>query len=83
MDGLHDPDSPLNMLRWPNEVRSPAMEIIWEKLTEDWQVLLLPQHQFCHRRDLIIDFIIEIKTNVIYISMIQHVRCSTKEVLLI
>ena len=42
VDGLHDPDSSLNMLRWPNDVRSPVMEMIWDKVTEDWQVLLAP-----------------------------------------
>ena len=38
MDGLHDPDSPLNMLRWLNDVRDPVMRDIWNKVTEDWEV---------------------------------------------
>ena len=38
LDGLHDPESSLNMLREPNDVRRPVMEMIWAKVTEDWQV---------------------------------------------
>ena len=37
VDGLHDPESKLNMLRWPNDVRSPVMEKIWDLVTGDWQ----------------------------------------------
>ena len=38
VDGLHDPDSPLSMLHWPNDVRDPVMSEIWTKVTEDWEV---------------------------------------------
>jgi len=38
LDGLHDPESSLNMLRCPNDVRSPVMEKIWDLVTGDWQV---------------------------------------------
>ena len=37
MDGLYDPNSNLSLLRMP-AVRSPLMKIIWDKVTEDWQV---------------------------------------------
>ena len=36
MDGLHDPNSNLSLLRLP-AVKSPLMKIIWDKITEDWQ----------------------------------------------
>ena len=39
LDGLGDSESKLSMLRWPNDVRSPVMEMIWAKVTEDWQVI--------------------------------------------
>ena len=38
LDGLHDPESSLNKLREPNDVRRPVMEMIWDQVTEDWQV---------------------------------------------
>merc|ERR1719264_532948 len=34
LDGLHDPESSLNMLREPNDVRRPVMEMIWGQVTE-------------------------------------------------
>merc|ERR1712192_254627 len=37
LDGLHDSGSVLNMLRMP-AVKSPLMKLIWDKVTEDWQV---------------------------------------------
>merc|ERR1712192_37603 len=37
LDGLHDPESSLNMLRMP-AVKSPLMEMIWDLVTGDWQV---------------------------------------------
>ena len=37
MDGLYDPNSNLSLLRMP-VVRSPLMKMIWDKVTEDWQV---------------------------------------------
>ena len=45
IEGLYDdPDtgSKLGMLRMPNDVRSPVMKMIWDKVTEEWQVLLTP-----------------------------------------
>ena len=44
LDGLHDPESSLNMLREPNDVRRPVMEMIWGQVTEDWQVCCHPRH---------------------------------------
>ena len=41
LDGLHDPESSLNMLREPNDVRRPVMEMIWGQVTEDWQVCVI------------------------------------------
>ena len=38
LDGLHDPESSLNKLREPNDVRRPVMDMIWDQITEDWQV---------------------------------------------
>jgi len=38
LDGLHDPESSLNKLREPNDVRRPVMEMIWDQVTEDWQI---------------------------------------------
>ena len=35
LDGLHDPESSLNKLREPNDVRRPVMEMIWDQVTED------------------------------------------------
>jgi len=37
LDGLLDPESNLSKLRMP-AVKSPLMKIIWDKVTEDWQV---------------------------------------------
>jgi len=37
LDGLYDPESNLSKLRMP-AVKSPLMKIIWDKVTEDWQV---------------------------------------------
>merc|ERR1719458_1724582 len=37
LDGLYDPESNLRKLRMP-AVKSPLMKIIWDKVTEDWQV---------------------------------------------
>lgn len=37
MDGLYDPNSNLSLLRMP-AVKSPLMKMIWDKVTEDWQV---------------------------------------------
>ena len=45
LEGLYDdPDtgSKLGKLRMPNDVSSPVMEMIWAKVTEEWQVLLAP-----------------------------------------
>ena len=39
LDGLHDPESPINLLREPNDVRRPVMEGIWAMVAEDWQVV--------------------------------------------
>ena len=37
--GLYkDQDSPLQMLRAPNDVMNDVMPIIWRHLTEQWQV---------------------------------------------
>ena len=44
LEGLHDPDSSLNMLRQPRNVVEDMMEIIWKKVTEDWQVFLIAHH---------------------------------------
>ena len=38
LDGLYDPESNLSKLRMP-AVKSPLMKIIWDKVTEDWQVI--------------------------------------------
>ena len=38
LDGLHDPESCLNKLREPNDVRRPVMEMIWDQVAENWQV---------------------------------------------
>ena len=38
LDGLHDPDSALNMLRMP-AVKNPLIKKIWDLVTEDWQVI--------------------------------------------
>ena len=43
LEGLHDPGSSLNMLRQPRNVVEDMMEIIWKKVTEDWQVFLIAQ----------------------------------------
>ena len=37
LHGLLDPESNLSKLRMP-AVKSPLMKIIWDKVTEDWQV---------------------------------------------
>ena len=42
LDGLYDRDCPLNMLREPNDMRVPVMEMVWERVIEDWQVF--PDH---------------------------------------
>ena len=36
--GLYDPESNLHKLRMP-AVKSPLMKMIWDKVTEDWQVI--------------------------------------------
>ena len=41
LDGLYDPESNLSKLRMP-AVKSPLMKIIWDKVTEDWQVISGP-----------------------------------------
>ena len=38
LDGLYDPESNLSKLRMP-AVKSPLMRLIWDKVTEDWQVI--------------------------------------------
>ena len=38
LDGLYDPESSLSKLRMP-VVKSPLMKMIWDKVTEDWQVI--------------------------------------------
>ena len=43
LEGLYDPDSNLSMLRMP-VVGSPLMKMIWDKVTEDWQVFLVPNN---------------------------------------
>ena len=46
--GLYkDQDSPLQMLRAPNDVMIDVMPIIWRHLTEQWQVV--PKHNLLHR----------------------------------
>ena len=39
LDGLGDSESKLSKLMWPNDVRSPVMKMIWDMVTEDWQVI--------------------------------------------
>ena len=75
LDGLHDPESSLNMLREPNDVRRPVMEMIWGQVTEDWQVCCYPHH---HRQHLWDE-----KALSSHSDQTCHGRCSTKEVLLI
>ena len=41
LDGLYDSESQLSKLRMP-AVKSPLMKIIWDKVTEDWQVISGP-----------------------------------------
>jgi len=38
LDGLGDSESKLSKLMWPNDVRSPVMKMIWDMVTEDWEV---------------------------------------------
>ena len=38
LDGLYDPESNLSKLRMP-AVKSPLMKMIWDMVTEDWQVI--------------------------------------------
>ena len=38
LDGLYDTESNLSKLRMP-AVKSPLMKMIWDKVTEDWQVI--------------------------------------------
>ena len=75
LDGLHDPESSLNMLREPNDVRRPVMEMIWAKVTEDWQVF--PLHQFCHPHPGapgLVDNIFGIKTLSSHSDLTCHIR---------
>ena len=37
LDGLYDPESSLSKLRMP-VVKSPLMKMIWDMVTEDWEV---------------------------------------------
>ena len=70
LDGLHDPESSLNMLRWPNDVRSPVMKMIWDLVTEDWEVF--SNHHLHHHWWYFWHHI-----------LISAVRSSTKEALLV
>ena len=68
LDGLHDPNSILNMLRMPI-VKSPLMKMIWDLVTEDWQVFSNNHHH--HHW-----------WHIWHHILISAVRSSTKEALL-
>ena len=38
LEGLHDKDSPLQKLNAPNNLVKDVKPIVWEYLTQDWQV---------------------------------------------